>query len=176
MPLATRCRLNDRRLVAITLPKSCATQRGMESIELKNKHDRYRYLNGHILAAKQALDRARKICAAPPWLNEHHLDTIEMIFGEAWMRSNFVGPQVVDHIVPLKGRCPITKERNVCGLHVPWNLRALPEQANRQKADWFVSDWVSSEDAEAALRDANATMSFDFDPFTLDDGDGKVPF
>jgi hypothetical protein len=41
--------------------------------------------------------------------------------------------------------CPITKERNVCGLHVPWNLRPLPECVNREKADWFVSDWVLDE-------------------------------
>ncbi|MCU0826358.1 MAG: hypothetical protein MUE52_02870 [Tabrizicola sp.] len=118
----------------------------MERIELKNKHDRYRYLNGHRLAAKQALDRARKIGAAPPWLTQHHLDTIEMIFGEAWMLSNFAFQTfVVDHIVPLQGRCPITLERNVCGLHVPWNLRPLPERANKEKADWFVSDWTEVE-------------------------------
>lgn len=32
----------------------------------------------------------------------------------------------VDHIVPIKGR-------NVCGLHVPWNLRAIPKEQNREK-------------------------------------------
>lgn len=149
----------------------------MERLELKTRQDRYRYVSGPKLAANQALDRARKIGAAPPWLTQHHLDTIKMIFGEAWMRSNFGGQTyVVDHIVPLRGRCPITKERNVCGLHVPWNLRPLPVSVNARKSDWFVSDWVSMKDADAALRDANATMNLDYDPFTLDDGDGKVPF
>jgi len=113
--------------------------------------------------------------AAPPWLTQHHLDTIEMIFGEAWMRSNFAGPHVVDHIVPLQGRCPITKELNVCGLHVPWNLRPLPEQANAQKSHWFVSDWASIQDAEAAMKDGDADVGLDYvDPLAPDDV--GVPF
>lgn len=53
-------------------------------------------------------------------------------------------------------RCPITKERNVCGLHVPWNLRPLPESANRKKADWFVSDWV----VDAAKGDGDDEIPF----------------
>lgn len=72
------------------------------------------------------------------------------------------------------GSCPIAKERNVCGLHVPWNLRPLPERANRDKADWFVSNWVTSEDAEAALRDGDANTGLDYDPFASDDSNGKV--
>lgn len=100
---------------------------------------RYRFKNRLTLSAKEALRRAGP--AAPPWLDEEHKLVIERIYAEAEQRSVWTGiPFEVDHWIPLKGRCPTTDKRNVCGLHVYWNLRVIPKVVNREKSDTFVSD------------------------------------
>ena len=71
--------------------------------------------------------RARLALAVPPWLTRMHLDQISEIFALAHALSGETGvSHEVDHIVPLVS--PV-----VCGLHVPWNLRAIPMKENRAK-------------------------------------------
>ncbi len=43
----------------------------------------------------------------------------------------------VDHVIPLKGICPITKEHIVCGLHVENNLKVVNGSENDHKWAWF---------------------------------------
>lgn len=118
-----------------------------------DKHAKYRLKNRLEIAAKAALRRAGP--AAPPWLTQEHHDTIWMIYGEAEQRSTWTGlPFEVDHIVPLTGICKKTGSHIVCGLHVPWNLRPIPEKVNASKKDAFESDW----------------------PITNDDQDDEIPF
>jgi hypothetical protein len=43
----------------------------------------------------------------------------------------------VDHVVPIKGTDPVTRQHVVCGLHVPWNLQHLTAEDNNKKGCWF---------------------------------------
>jgi hypothetical protein len=76
------------------------------------------------ILAKGAARRATRLRATPSWAD---LDAIEAVYRRARQIAETTSiPQDVDHIVPLKGR-------NVCGLHVAYNLQIIPASANRRK-------------------------------------------
>lgn len=71
--------------------------------------------------------RAARRQATPPWLTDTQIAKIEAVYAEARRLSEETGvPYEVDHIVPLAGRV-------VSGLHVPWNLRAIPKIENNRR-------------------------------------------
>ncbi len=85
------------------------------------------------VAAKAAKRRSAKQKATPPWLTKEHFEEIQEFYTLAkelqWL---FEGEKIhVDHIIPLKGR-------NVCGLHVPWNLQLLPAKKNLKKSNKLI--------------------------------------
>lgn len=67
--------------------------------------------------------------ACPAWLTPEQHNEIAAFYTEAARLTDETGiPHEVDHEVPLNGR-------NVCGLHVPWNLQVLTEEDNRRKGN-----------------------------------------
>lgn len=72
--------------------------------------------------------RARKLNASPSWAIK---GKIKEIYLQAKRRELETGVKHhVDHIIPLQGK-------NVCGLHVHYNLQILTEQENCSKGNKF---------------------------------------
>jgi len=69
--------------------------------------------------------RAAKLNATPSWLTDEHKKSILTVYVKASEKGYHV-----DHIVPLQGK-------NVCGLHVPWNLQIMSPSNNCRKGNRF---------------------------------------
>lgn len=63
--------------------------------------------------------------ATPSWLTSEQKAAIHAIYMDAAARE---GDWQVDHMVPIRGK-------DVCGLHVPWNLRVISGDENRKKGN-----------------------------------------
>ena len=97
---------------------------------LKNRDRRnaqkeaYRQENKWRWAAARAERRVLESMAQPAWADRQ---AIAAVYAEAKRKCFTLGiPYEVDHLWPLKGK-------GFCGLHVHWNLRAIPKLQNRKK-------------------------------------------
>jgi cytochrome c5 len=90
-----------------------------------NKTSRAKALN-----SRRQSHRARRIKEAQPsWLLPEHIQEMTNLYWLAQDLKAVSGVMYhVDHIVPLRGK-------NVCGLHVPWNLQVLPADVNIRKSN-----------------------------------------
>lgn len=67
--------------------------------------------------------------ATPKWLSRKQKSEIRQLYQIAITMTQTTGEQyVVDHIVPLRSH-------EVCGLHVPWNLRVITREENLKKSN-----------------------------------------
>ena len=67
--------------------------------------------------------------ATPRWLTTEQRNQIRQFYLDAMTTTRVTGvPYVVDHIVPLRGK-------DVCGLHVPWNLQVITRADNLAKSN-----------------------------------------
>ncbi len=84
-------------------------------------------------AARLAKYRASLMAATPSWAD---ILKIKAVYLEADRLTKETGIcHHVDHIVPLQGK-------NVCGLHVHWNLQAVPAHYNQSKGNRLTIDGV----------------------------------
>jgi hypothetical protein len=81
--------------------------------------------------ANTALRHAVKMQRQPEWLSKEDKLKTKCLYQVAAMLNRESDIKWhVDHIVPLQGE-------NVCGLHVPWNLRVIPAVENMRKNNRF---------------------------------------
>lgn len=92
--------------------------------DLRVQRQRYARSEEVRVKAKMCRDayRESRVIATPAWAD---MSAIRSVYVEATAKDLHV-----DHIVPLKGR-------NVCGLHVSWNLQLLTAFENRSKLNRF---------------------------------------
>lgn len=98
--------------------------------EIVRQRDKdYAKRNPHKLRAIKSRRKKKVIKATPKWLTKDQLLQIEFFYKEAIRLEQETGiPHQVDHIIPIQGK-------EVCGLHVPWNLQVLTQKENRQKSN-----------------------------------------
>lgn len=100
-----------------------------------SKRWRLKYPDRNAANTSRYSKRVRR--ATPPWLTEDNWDSINYKYMIAKDASLISGEKYhVDHIVPLLGK-------NICGLHVPWNLQVLPADVNIKKSNKTEQDKVS---------------------------------
>ena len=76
--------------------------------------------------------------ATPKWLTTTQKATMREMYKMAITMTQTTGEQyVVDHIVPLRSH-------EVCGLHVPWNLRVITQEENLKKSNKLVAPQETS--------------------------------
>jgi hypothetical protein len=92
---------------------------------------RYRAKHQSVRTKLQMARKSAKLKRTPAWLTEFDLLKMKCLYQLAAMRSRESGYDWhVDHIIPLQGA-------NVCGLHVPGNLRVIPAIDNMRKSNQY---------------------------------------
>ena len=110
--------------------KECVKEYRKENKHLSQKYDATYYsLNKSKFSAKVAYRRALLIKATPVWLSEEHKKDIQDFYWLAKDLKSVSGEDYhVDHIEPLQGK-------DICGLHVPWNLQVILAKDNLAKSN-----------------------------------------
>jgi 5-methylcytosine-specific restriction endonuclease McrA len=89
----------------------------------------YKLKNPELYKALTSVRKRRHRDATPKWITAEHKLAMRQLYLQAMELTKLTGERyVVDHIVPL-----ISDE--VCGLHVPWNLRVITQDENLRKSN-----------------------------------------
>jgi len=99
-------------------------------VEQRKMHrEKYKAQNPELYKAFVSVRRRRHKNAIPKWITPEQKLAMRNLYLQAQALTKATGERyVVDHIIPL-----ISPE--VCGLHVPWNLRVITQEKNLIKSN-----------------------------------------
>lgn len=100
--------------------------------ERKKEADKRYYKENYakVIATVRKYD-AKKLRATPTWLTIEDYKRIALIYEEAIYLTQQTGiKHHVDHDLPLQGK-------NICGLHIPENLKIMPATDNIKKSNHY---------------------------------------
>jgi len=99
-------------------------------VEQRKMHrEKYKAQNPELYKAFVSVRRRRHKNATPKWITPEQKLAMRNLYLQAQALTKATGERyVVDHIIPL-----ISPE--VCGLHVPWNLRVITQEKNLIKSN-----------------------------------------
>ena len=98
--------------------------------EAKNRYKlKYKHNNPELYRELVNARRRRFRLATPKWLSAEHKMEIRLKYRIAIeLTKTTKTSYAVDHIVPINGE-------DVCGLHVPWNLKVITQEENLKKSN-----------------------------------------
>jgi hypothetical protein len=107
--------------------KARAAARPVE--ERRRQQEKYKAANPELYKALTSVRKRRHRDATPKWVTPEQKLAMRQLYLTAMSLTKATGERyVVDHIVPL-----LSPE--VCGLHVPWNLRVITQSDNLKKSN-----------------------------------------
>ena len=97
--------------------------------EVNQYRKKHKENNPEYYKALTSVRKRRHRNATPKWINTSQKLAMRKLYLQAMELTQLTGERyVVDHIIPL-----ISDE--VCGLHVPWNLRVITQEENLRKSN-----------------------------------------
>jgi 5-methylcytosine-specific restriction endonuclease McrA len=106
--------------------------------EKRRNRAEYKERNVDVVRADTSVRKRRHREATPRWLTEEQKLSMRQLYIQARKLTELTKDRyVVDHIVPLRSH-------EVCGLHVPWNLRVITQEENLKKSNKLVAPQESS--------------------------------
>lgn len=109
------------------------------SSEVSQYKYRHKTKNPEYYKALTSVRKRRHRSATPSWITSEQKLNMRQLYLKAQELTKLTGQRyVVDHIVPL-----INPE--VCGLHVPWNLRVMTQEENLKKSNRLLDATLKQE-------------------------------